>query len=232
MVSSPAPRDSPLAGGFRSHEPRQAARVDAACVEHELRGERVGFVERGLDVLLASVGLVLLGLCIPLVWAANRVWAPGPLLHRQVRVGRGNRPFVMFKLRTMVVDAEPDGPRWAAAEDARVTAVGRVLRRCHLDELPQCWNVLRGEMSVVGPRPERPELVAALSRALVGYERRHAIRPGLTGYAQIHYRYDAALDDVRQKLEHDLYYVRRRSIGLYLTIVIRTVAVVARARGR
>lgn len=193
------------------------------------RGEAV---LRLFDVILASLGLVLLGLLLPPVWLANRMWAPGPLFHAQVRVGRWGRPFTMFKLRTMVQDAEPEGPCWADIADPRVTAVGRLLRRCHIDELPNCWNVLRGDMSVVGPRPERPEIRAELVRMFPQYDLRHAVRPGITGYAQIQYRYGGTPDELRVKLERDLHYVCMRSARLYLAIVARTVGVVLRARGQ
>jgi exopolysaccharide biosynthesis polyprenyl glycosylphosphotransferase len=186
---------------------------------------------RGFDLACALVGLIAL---VPLLVAAApliRRGSPGPVFYRQLRVGRGGRPFMLVKLRTMVVDAEPEGPVWAALDDPRVTRVGRWLRRTRLDELPQALNVLRGEMSVVGPRPERPAFVATLAEAIPFYRARHAVRPGLTGWATIHQGYARSTGDALLKLQYDLYYIKHQSLFLDAYILLRTVAAVLRQGG-
>jgi lipopolysaccharide/colanic/teichoic acid biosynthesis glycosyltransferase len=172
-------------------------------------------------VLLAPL-LLLLALAIVLDSA-------GPPLYSQERVGRFGRRFRLFKLRTMVREAEADGQAvWACYADPRVTRVGAVLRRFHLDELPQLWNVLRGEMSLIGPRPERPEFVLLLAAAIPGYAARHAVRPGLTGWAQVSYHYGGSVADAAAKLEYDLHYIHHRSLCLDAIILLRTLGVVLR----
>jgi lipopolysaccharide/colanic/teichoic acid biosynthesis glycosyltransferase len=152
---------------------------------------------------------------------AVKLSSRGPAIYSQARVGRRGAPFVIYKLRTMAHDCErATGPRWATAGDARITPLGRVLRRTHLDELPQLWNILRGEMSLVGPRPERPEFVAQLRRALPRYAERLAVRPGVTGLAQVHLPPDVDLESVRRKLDFDLHYVR--SMGPVLDLQVLT----------
>jgi lipopolysaccharide/colanic/teichoic acid biosynthesis glycosyltransferase len=185
-------------------------------------------LKRGSDVALALLLLLLAApalLLAALLVAAGR---DGPLLYRQVRVGRYGRPFSMWKLRTMRVDAEPGPARWAEEADPRRTAAGRILRRTRVDELPQLWNVLRGDMSFVGPRPERPEFVARLEQELPYYAWRHLVRPGLTGWAQVNCPYGASLEDARRKLEHDVYYIRHASLATDLGIVLRTVLAAGR----
>jgi exopolysaccharide biosynthesis polyprenyl glycosylphosphotransferase len=188
--------------------------------------------KRVVDVLGA---LLLLLLVLPLMLLAAlavRLDSPGPALYAQVRVGLGGRPFRILKFRSMVRDAERDGrPRWAAVGDPRVTRVGRVIRRTRIDELPQLWNVLRGEMSLVGPRPERPEFVTGLAAALPGYEGRHAVKPGLTGWAQVVQGYAGSAEEAAEKLRLDLYYVRNQSFALDLLILARTVRVVLLGEG-
>jgi exopolysaccharide biosynthesis polyprenyl glycosylphosphotransferase len=184
-------------------------------------------LRRGLDLL---AGLSLLLLAAPVILAAAiaiKLESPGPVFYRQERVGLGGRRFTLFKLRSMVVDAEAAGaPRWATAGDARVTRVGRIIRLSRIDELPQVLNVLRGDMSLVGPRPERPEFVAQLEEAIPHYAERAMVKPGITGWAQVNYPYGASVEDAREKLSYDLYYVKRRSLFLDLLIVIATVRVV------
>jgi lipopolysaccharide/colanic/teichoic acid biosynthesis glycosyltransferase len=161
-----------------------------------------------------------------------RLDSGGPILLRQDRAGKAGRPFRMLKLRTMVVNAEPDGQaRWAAPGDPRVTRLGRILRKTRLDEIPQFWNVLRGEMSLVGPRSERPEMVANLEREIPFYRARLLVRPGLTGWAQVNYRYGWSVEDALTKLEYDLYYIRHRSLWLEVRILIRTLGTVLRFQG-
>jgi sugar transferase (PEP-CTERM system associated) len=190
-------------------------------------GFNVGTIQRGLkrllDLLLSA--LVLIAFLPMLVAAAIaiRIDSAGPIFHKQVRVGRNGVPFTIYKFRSMRVDAEKDGPQWAARQDRRITRVGAILRRLHIDEIPQVLNVLRGEMSVVGPRPERPFFVDRLSRELHFYAERHSVQPGITGWAQINYRYGASDEDSKAKLAYDLYYVKNYSFGLDLVTLFRTV---------
>ena len=196
-------------------------------------GDRVyAGVRRIADILFALTGLGMLALVSPVILAANRVTSSGPLFYRQNRVGRGGRCFSVVKFRTMTPDAEElTGPVWAEEHDLRVTPMGRWLRRTRLDELPQFINVLRGEMSLIGPRPERPEFVEDLATELPFYRIRHAVRPGLTGWAQVKYRYANSLADTREKLEYDLYYVKHQGPLIDLQILVKTVAVVLQFRG-
>jgi lipopolysaccharide/colanic/teichoic acid biosynthesis glycosyltransferase len=158
---------------------------------------------------------------------AIRLDSPGPVFYRQQRNGRDNRTFALLKFRSMVVDAEAGGkPRWASLQDPRVTRVGRFIRSARIDELPQLLNVLRGEMSMVGPRPERPAFVAELAAAIPHYHDRAIVKPGITGWAQVNYPYGASVADARMKLAYDLYYIRRRSLLLDLLILLATVRVV------
>jgi exopolysaccharide biosynthesis polyprenyl glycosylphosphotransferase len=197
-------------------------------------GERLYVLgKRAVDFIVASLALVLLAMVVPLVALLNLLGNRGPLFYRQVRVGQGGRPFSVYKFRTMVMDAEKGtGAVWAQAHDPRVTPVGRLLRRARIDELPQVLNVLRGEMSLIGPRPERPEFVEALAQAIPFYKARHAVRPGLTGWAQVRYGYGNTVEDARVKLEYDLYYVRQAGFYLDALILLKTAAVVFRLQGK
>lgn len=189
--------------------------------------------KRLVDLAIAVIGLPFLAIVAVVVAMANRVKSPGPLLYRQVRVGKGGRLYHVYKFRSMTPDAEAHtGAVWAAANDDRITPVGRVLRKTRLDELPQIINVLRGEMSIIGPRPERPEFVEQLADAIPFYRARHAVRPGITGWAQVCYRYGSSSDDARIKLEYDLYYVNRMSPLLDLRIVLRTLQVMLTFKGQ
>lgn len=188
-------------------------------------------IKRGTDVIVAVVlGAVVLPL-IPLVALAIRLESPGPIFYSQTRVGLGGRPFRLFKFRSMRQDAERDGARWAQAGDARVTRVGRIMRLTRIDELPQLWNVLKGEMTLVGPRPERPEFTAILEREIPHYAKRHTVKPGLTGWAQVRYHYTSSVADTARKLEYDLYYLKHASPALDLRILLETVRVVLRKAG-
>jgi len=150
-------------------------------------------------------------------------WTPGPIIYRQTRLGEGGRPFTIYKFRTMVVDAEASGqPEWATEGDKRVTPVGRVLRRAHLDEIPQLWNVLKGDMSIVGPRPERPEFVAMLEKEMPFWSRRLLIKPGVTGWAQVRSGYSADCASCADKLSYDLWYIRHRTLAVDLAVCVRT----------
>jgi lipopolysaccharide/colanic/teichoic acid biosynthesis glycosyltransferase len=155
--------------------------------------------------------------------AIVRLTSSGPALYTQSRVGRGGQVFTLYKIRTMAHDCESlTGPRWCIPGDPRITPVGRVLRQLHLDEFPQLFNVLKGEMSLVGPRPERPEIVKNLRQVVVGYDRRHVVKPGITGFAQIHLPPDSCVRSVKNKLAYDLFYIRRRSAWMEIVILLAT----------
>jgi lipopolysaccharide/colanic/teichoic acid biosynthesis glycosyltransferase len=168
---------------------------------------------------------------LPLIFLAVRISSPGPVFFSQTRVGRRGRLFTIYKFRTMRTDAEANGAVWAAKDDARVTPIGRFMRKIRIDEIPQLWNVLRGDMAFVGPRPERPEFVQWLSQEIPYYDLRHMIRPGVTGWAQVRYRYGASLEETKCKLEYDLYYVKHMSIGLDLLIMFETIKTILLRRG-
>jgi sugar transferase (PEP-CTERM system associated) len=194
------------------------------------RGTRL--VKRGFDLLLAAVGMLLATPLMLLTALAIRLESPGPILYRQDRVGENGRVFTLFKFRSMRVDAEESGtPVWAKPNDDRVTHVGRFIRLARLDELPQLWNVLRGDMSFVGPRPERPYFVQQLVAQIPFYMARHAVKPGVTGWAQVKYRYGASVEDAMEKLRYDLYYIKHLSITFDLTIVADTVKVILTGKG-
>jgi lipopolysaccharide/colanic/teichoic acid biosynthesis glycosyltransferase len=190
-------------------------------------------VKRLFDLFASLIGLLVLGLVIPWVTLANAIWSRGPLLYWQARVGKGGKHFQLLKLRTMVPDAEQgSGAVWARENDERITPLGRFLRISRLDELPQCWNILKGEMSLVGPRPERPEFIAELAQEVPFYQARHAVRPGITGWAQVRYGYGSSVQDALVKLQYDLYYIKHQSVYLELSILVKTVAVMLGLRGR
>jgi len=181
-----------------------------------------------------SISLTGLILCLPILpclMIAVRLSSPGPIFFRQVRVGLRGKPFKVIKFRTMRQDAEKHGAQWASKNDSRVTNLGRFMRKTRLDEIPQLWNVLKGDMGFVGPRPERPEFVDWLNSEIPFYELRHIIRPGLTGWAQVRYGYGATLEETKQKLEYDLYYVKHMSVGLDLLVVFETVKTILLRRG-
>jgi exopolysaccharide biosynthesis polyprenyl glycosylphosphotransferase len=188
--------------------------------------------KRFLDVTAAVVLGVPTVLLFPLVALTIKLDSSGPILFRQKRMGKGGRLFDVVKFRTMIQDAEREGAQWAVEGDTRVTAVGGLLRKTRIDELPQLWNVLKGEMSLVGPRPERPEFVEELLEKIPFYETRHLVKPGLTGWAQINFRYGASADDAMEKLQYELYYIKNRSVLLELSILIKTLATVLRYEGR
>jgi sugar transferase (PEP-CTERM system associated) len=188
-------------------------------------------VKRAMDITLAFIGLVVTLPLMAVVACAIKLNSKGPVLFTQQRVGERGRIFVLKKFRSMSVDAEANGPVWAAACDPRVTRVGRWLRRTRLDELPQFWNVLAGDMSFVGPRPERPEFVATLQREIPFYMGRHSVRPGITGWAQVRHRYAASIEDSMEKLQYDLYYIKNLSPLLDLVILLSTLQVVLFTRG-
>jgi exopolysaccharide biosynthesis polyprenyl glycosylphosphotransferase len=189
-------------------------------------------VKRLLDMVFSLLSLAAaMPICLA-VAAAIRIDSSGPVIYSQERVGRNGRCFRVYKFRSMICDAEKhSGPVWAKKNDHRVTAVGRLLRKLRLDEIPQLWNVLKGDMSLVGPRPERPYFVEKLKRVYPLYSRRLLVRPGLTGWAQVKGRYDETIEDVKTKLEYDLYYLENMSLRMDLKIVLSTVAIVLGGKG-
>jgi exopolysaccharide biosynthesis polyprenyl glycosylphosphotransferase len=202
------------------------ANIDAAWfryIMHPRYRASSPLFKRLLDLTGAVLGGILALPILSLSALAIKLQDAGPLLYRQRRVGERGREFQMLKLRTMRTDAESDGrARWSSEDDTRVTAVGRLLRRTHVDELPQLWNVLRGDMALVGPRPERPELVSRLERQFPHYERRHLVKPGITGWAQIRCGYAGSDLGTAWKLSHDLYYLKHRSLVTDLMLLVET----------
>ncbi len=190
-------------------------------------------LKRVTDVFLALVGLALGAVPLALAALAVKLTSRGPVFYRQERVGRNNMPFTLIKLRTMVADAEQQtGAVFAARNDPRITPVGRFLRKTRLDEVPQLWNVLKGDMSLIGPRPERPQFVEQLDKKVPYYSERHAVRPGVTGWAQVKYPYAATLEETKEKLQYDLYYIKNMSLFLDCLILVMTVKTVLFAKGR
>jgi exopolysaccharide biosynthesis polyprenyl glycosylphosphotransferase len=199
---------------------------------HVLAHNFFRLAKRLVDVLMSFVVMLLFLLLLPLLALAIKIDSRGPVFYKQTRLGRGGRPFQIIKLRTMRMDAESaSGPRWAQRGDPRITRLGRILRRTRLDEIPQIINVLRGEMSIVGPRPERPEFVDMLTTEIPFYRARLVVKPGLTGWAQVRYRYGSSVEDALRKLQYDLYYIRHQSFLLDLLIMFLTVATVVLFKG-
>jgi sugar transferase (PEP-CTERM system associated) len=188
--------------------------------------------KRGMDITLSTIGLVLALPIMIVVAALVRATSPGPVLYRQRRVGKDGAVFTILKFRSMRADAESStGPTWSRPGDPRVTPFGRLMRRSRLDELPQLWNVLRGDMSFVGPRPERPEFVAELTQQIPFWGQRHALRPGVTGWAQVRHKYGDSVDDALEKLQFDLFYIKHLSIAFDLFIILETIKTVLVRRG-
>lgn len=237
--------------GRRRRQSRRFERLteDGVAPESRKSGERIRRISRveelalrAINMVVAAIALVLLSPIILVIAVLIRLDSPGPVFYRQVRVGLdrrtpegteetigrrvsdiGGKPFEIFKFRTMRTDAEDEsGPVWASNDDPRVTRVGRILRRTRLDEIPQFWNVLRGEMSIVGPRPERPTFVQQLRDEIEGYPLRQQVPPGITGWAQVNRPPDQTVEDVRQKVGFDLEYLDRRSVWFDLWIMLKT----------
>jgi sugar transferase (PEP-CTERM system associated) len=198
------------------------------------RGRQAKLAELSRTVvhwLVALIGAIL-SLPIVLVTAVLiKLESRGPVFYKQERVGKNGRVFVLTKFRSMRVDAEQDGPVWASKGDSRTTRVGKIIRKVRIDEIPQFWHILRGEMSFVGPRPERPHFVAQLAEEIPFYEQRHLIAPGLTGWAQIKYPYGASIEDARQKLQYDLFYIKNQGLILDAIIIFETIKIILFGRG-
>src|SRR5690606_26460505 len=190
------------------------------------------FFNRVIDILFSVVGLVFGILILPFVLIGNLFGNRGPLLYKQERVGKNGKIFKIVKLRSMIVNAETNGAEWARVDDVRITKFGKFLRRSRIDEIPQFFNVLKGEMSMIGPRPERKFFVDELSRTIPFYETRHIVKPGLTGWAQVKTRYGGSVDESLVKLQYDLFYIKHRSIFLDLNIMVKTMSTVLYYRGQ
>jgi sugar transferase (PEP-CTERM system associated) len=198
------------------------------------RGRRARANEVIRIVIHRSVALMGAILSVPIVVATAlliKIDSRGPVLYKQERVGKNGRTFSLMKFRSMRVDAEKDGPVWASDGDDRMTRVGRIIRKIRVDEIPQFWNILRGDMNFVGPRPERPHFVAQLAEEINYYDQRHLIEPGLTGWAQIKYSYGASIEDAKKKLEYDLYYIKNQSLMLDATIMFETIKTILFGKG-
>ena len=190
------------------------------------------FFQRTFDIIFSLCGLLFGIMILPLVYIGNALGNKGPIFYVQERIGRNSKPFKIYKLRTMIVNAEKDGVKWAEKGDKRITKFGKFLRGSRLDEIPQFFNVLKGDMSIIGPRPERPFFVNELSRIIPFYEMRHIIKPGLTGWAQVNARYGSSIDDSLTKLQYDLYYIKHRSLFIDFSIIIKTLSTVLYYRGQ
>lgn len=186
-------------------------------------------VKRVIDILLASITLIVTFFLWPIIALLIKLGDGGPVIYRQKRIGKDGKPFFLLKFRSMNVGAEnKTGPVWADKEDSRVTNVGRLLRKLHLDELPQMINILKGDIGLVGPRPERPEFVESLEKEIPYYHIRHLIKPGFTGWAQIKFRYGRSIMDSQEKFQYDLYYLKNRSFVLDLGIILKTLQLLLR----
>jgi len=188
--------------------------------------------KRAASILISILGLLLTLPLLPFVILVIKLTSRGPAFYHQKRVGRDGRVYECYKFRTMRADAEADsGPTWTGDEDPRITGVGKVLRLSRMDEIPQLWNVLRGDMSLVGPRPERPEFVDRLSKEIPYYYLRHTVRPGITGWAQIRYKYGNSVEDAKEKLRYDLFYIKNMSAGLDVLVFFQTIKIILLGRG-
>ncbi len=190
------------------------------------------FFHRLMDLVLSIVGLLFGILISPCIIIGNLLGNRGPLFYKQVRVGKNGENFKIYKLRSMVIDAEKDGARYAEKKDTRVTTFGRFLRRTRIDEIPQFINVIKGDMSLIGPRPERPVFVETLSKKIPFYEIRHLVKPGVTGWAQVNAKYGMTQEDIMEKLQYDLYYIKHRSFFLDSKIILKTLSTIIFFRGQ
>jgi len=205
----------------------------AMPIHHPGTGALHPLIKRAMDIVLASIGLFFLGLALPFIALAIYLDSPGPIFYTQERVGQGGRIFRAYKFRSMVPDAEKEGKAvWAQQGDRRVTRVGRLLRATHVDEFPQFLNIIKGEMSAVGPRPERPEFVAQLEKEIPFYRTRHCVKPGMAGWGLVKQGYGSSKEDALIKLQYDLYYIKHQSVWLDLVILLKTIVGTLTLRGR
>jgi exopolysaccharide biosynthesis polyprenyl glycosylphosphotransferase len=189
------------------------------------------YVKRAIDVLLSLFGICVTLPFLPFVALLIKIDSPGPVFYSQSRIGRDNKPFRLWKLRTMVRDADKDNVHWTTNNDARITLVGKFLRKIRLDEVPQLFNILKGDMTLIGPRPEAVSLVELYKKEIPYYLERHMVTPGITGWAQINYPYGNSVEDAREKLKYDYYYIKNRSIVLDANIFLRTIRIVLTGKG-
>ncbi|MEO1243587.1 MAG: exopolysaccharide biosynthesis polyprenyl glycosylphosphotransferase [Pseudomonadota bacterium] len=213
------------AGGSGKLELETYAAPGSANDNERVAAGRFSGIKRFIDCFASISLLILLAPFLILTAVAIKLDSPGPVLYRQKRIGFRGERIDVFKFRSMIVDAEKDGPQYAKANDSRVTRVGRWIRRTRIDEIPQTINVLRGEMSFVGPRPERPEFVAVLEKEIPHYHHRHLVKPGITGWAQVKYEYAASVEGAREKLRFDLFYIRHFTPLLDIVIILMTIRV-------
>lgn len=189
------------------------------------------FMKRIIDVAISVLLLVAASPFIIIAVLMIKLTSKGPVLYKQVRIGKDGKKFIMFKFRSMIRNAEEYGPEWAGERDPRITKVGRVMRKIYFDEIPQFWNVLKNDMSIVGPRPERPHFVELLKKEFPYYYKRISIKPGITGWAQVKHKYDSSLDDVKVKLNYDFYYIENMSLRLDFKIMVNTFIVILFMKG-
>jgi exopolysaccharide biosynthesis polyprenyl glycosylphosphotransferase len=187
--------------------------------------------KRVIDLTISFFLLLFMFPLLLIIIIFIKISSAGPVLYIQTRIGKNGRVFKMYKLRTMVKDAEEYGPEWAGEKDPRITKIGRIIRKLYLDEIPQLINVIKNEMSIVGPRPERPHFVEILKKEIPYYFKRMSIKPGITGWAQVKHKYDSSFDDVREKLQYDFYYIENMSLRLDFKIMINTALVILLMKG-
>lgn len=230
----PSPSDHLESGSLFARREKELPRLDLASVDEAdlIRSAQCfqstvpRLVKRAFDIVASLAMLIMLAPLLAVTAIAIRLDSPGPVLYRQTRIGRGGLPFDVVKFRSMVSDAEKSGAQYASINDSRITRVGHIIRHFRIDEIPQAINVLRGEMSFVGPRPERPEFTASLEGEIPHYNIRHLVKPGITGWAQVKYEYAASTEGAREKLRYDLYYISRYSFLMDVAIILLTVKVV------
>lgn len=225
LVASAAPGLALPGGRFGRVDPSVFSEGDLARANALKSPGAARASKRAFDVLAAVLLIVFFSWLLLLTAILIRLDSPGPALYRQRRVGKDGQVFEIFKFRSMRIDAEKNGAQWASSDDDRITRVGRFIRRTRIDEIPQAFNILKGEMSFVGPRPERPEFVAQLETAIPHYHDRHVVKPGITGWAQVRHEYTASVEGARDKLCYDLFYVKHFSLLLDFLIVLMTVRV-------
>jgi exopolysaccharide biosynthesis polyprenyl glycosylphosphotransferase len=188
--------------------------------------------KRVLDIFFAVTGLLIMAVLFPFLFIIMKITSPGPVFFSQKRVGLLGKEFKIYKFRTMIVNAENNtGAVWCTEQDKRITPLGRFMRKVRIDELPQFWNILKGDMSLIGPRPERPEFVEMLKKRIPFYDERHLVKPGLTGWAQVLFPYGNSVEDSAHKLHYDLFYIRNMSIFMDMKIVLKTVSTILEAKG-
>ncbi len=191
----------------------------------------VANTKRGYDLLFSIIGMIIAAPFLPVIAILIKLDSRGPVFYKQERVGKNSKPFYLIKFRSMVQNSEKSGPTWAELQDKRVTRIGRILRKARIDEIPQLFNVVKGEMSLVGPRPERPHFVNKLREVIPYYDQRYCVAPGITGWAQVRYPYGASYKDAEEKLKYDLYYIKNISIAFDLFIIFETIKIVLFRKG-